>query len=346
MISNFQELKNNRQDRFDQLTKKLNQMSKGNFYNENEDDRFWKLTVDKTGNGYAVIRFLPEPQGEGEPFVQLYSHAFKGPGGWYIENSLTTRTKDRPEGSADPLSEYNSKRWAEGEKSEGRRFVSGDFTTKPPTPGSKRKNGYYSNIYVVEDQANPANNGKVFLFKYGPRIMDKIEEAQNPKFPDVEKFNPFDLYTGANFKLKARLVEGQRNYNSSEWDLVEGESGVKKPRGALSSNEDMLETIWKSEYSLQEIVAPSKFKTYNQLKERLNKVLALDRTGNYEVAEGQSDPWKSPEKEYDHSGENAQVSAPWEDEGRTAPLEAEKLPELAASETEDDLDYFRKLRDS
>jgi hypothetical protein len=352
MISTFQELKNNRQDRFDQLTKKLNAMSKANtFYNESSDDRFWKLDVDKAGNGYAVIRFLPEPKGEDSPVVKLFSHAFHKPGDrsvWYIENSLTTPTKEKPEGSADPLSEYNSKRWAEGEKSEGRRFVSGDPTTKPATPGSKRKLGYYSNIYVVEDQAHPENNGKVFLFKYGPRIMDKIEEARNPKFPDVEAFIPFDLYNGANFKLKARFVEGQRNYNSSEWDLVEGEGGVKKPRGPLSTDDELLEKIWNSEYSLQEIIAPNRFKSYNELKARLAKVLGLDGS-NYEVAVGEVDPWAATKAA--DVGELKDLlkeqRPPWEGDENKKVEEAEKLPEATPTEDfEENLNWFRKLADS
>ncbi len=346
MISNFQELKNNKQDRFDQLTKKLNQMSKTSFYNESSDERFWKLTVDKAGNGYAVIRFLPEPKNENDPVVRLFSHAFQGPGGWYIENSLTT-LDNKP----DPLAEYNSKRWAEGEKSAGRRFVSGDNTTKPATPGSKRKLGFYSNIYVVDDPANKENNGKVFLFKYGPRIMDKIEDARKPKFPDVEAFNPFDLYHGANFKLKARLVEGQRNYNSSEWDLVEGESGVKKPRGALSPDDELLEKIWHSEYSLKEIVAPERFKTYNELKARLTKVLGLDGSHyDVKVAEGEDDPWEASAKQTAAS-QGETIRPPWEDDTSTAEQIAadKRLPTEEAitsdENSEEDLDWFRKLAD-
>ena len=164
------------------------------------DERVWKLECDKSGNGYAVIRFLPAPNGEDLPFVKLYSHAFQGPGGWYIENSLTTL------GQKDPVSEYNTLLWNNGTDA-----------GKDAARKQKRKLTYYSNIYVVKDPANPANEGKVMLFKYGKKIFDKLTAAMQPEFEDEEAIDPFDFWQGANFKLKAKNVAGYRNYDSSEF---------------------------------------------------------------------------------------------------------------------------------
>ena len=167
------------------------------------DDRLWKLDVDKSGNGYAVIRFLPAPDGEDLPFVKLYSHAFKGSGGWYIENSLTTL------GQKDPVSEFNTQLWNNGTDA-----------GKDAARRQKRKLTYVSNIYVVKDPANPENEGKVFLYKYGKKIFDKLTAAMQPEFEDETAIDPFDFWQGANFKLKAKNVAGYRNYDSSELSLI------------------------------------------------------------------------------------------------------------------------------
>lgn len=209
------------------------------------DDRYWKLACDKSQNGYAVIRFLPAPDGEDMPFVKLYSHAFKGPSNqWYIENSLTTI------GQKDPVSEWNSELWNSGD--------SGQEQARR----QKRRLKYHSNIYVVKDPANPENEGKVFLFEYGKKIFDKIMSAMQPEFEDEEAINPFDFWEGAHFKLKAKSVAGYRNYDSSEFGRVE----------PLNDDDDVLEALWKKEYSLSELVAPDKFKTYDELKSRLDSV--------------------------------------------------------------------------
>ena len=210
------------------------------------DDRFWKLECDKSGNGYAVIRFLPAPDGEDLPFVKLYSHAFQGPGGWYIENSLTTM------GQKDPVSEYNTMLWNNGTDA-------GKETARK----QKRKLTYYSNIYVVKDPANPQNEGKVMLYKYGKKIFDKLTAAMQPEFEDEEAIDPFDFWQGANFKLKAKNVAGYRNYDSSEFAA----------QSALLDDDDAMEAIWKKQYSLSEIVAADQFKTYDELKTRLDSVL-------------------------------------------------------------------------
>ena len=236
-----------KQSKLGSLTAKLvKEVEKMNNNGTSGDDRLWKLDVDKSGNGYAVIRFLPAPDGEDLPFVKLYSHAFQGPGGWYIENSLTTL------GGKDPVSEYNTQLWNNGTDS-------GKETARK----QKRKLTYTSNIYVVKDPANPENEGKVFLFKYGKKIFDKLTAAMQPEFEDEEAIDPFDFWQGANFKLKAKNVAGYRNYDSSEF----------APQSPLLDDDDALEAIWKKEISLAEIVAPEQFKSYDDLKRRLNYVL-------------------------------------------------------------------------
>jgi len=230
------------------LTSELNKLNGGESKG-GADDRFWTATVDKAGNGYAVIRFLPSPPDEDVPFVRMFDHGFQGPGGWYIENSLTTI------GKQDPVSEYNSKLWNSGIE------ANKDIVRK-----QKRRLHFISNIQVISDPSNPANEGKVFLFKYGKKIFDKLKEAMEPQFADEEAVNPFDLWAGAPFKLKIRNLEGYRNYDKSEF-------GSPEP---LSSDDKELEKIWKSEHSLQEFLAPSNFKTYEELAARLAKVLAED----------------------------------------------------------------------
>jgi len=213
------------------------------------DERIWKPTMDKSGNGYAVIRFLPAPEGEDLPWVKLWNHAFQGPTGqWYIENSLTTMSKN------DPVSEYNSKLWN-----------SGIETDKEIARKQKRKLQYYSNIYVVSDSANKQNEGKVFLYRYGKKIFDKVMEAMQPAFEDETPVNPFDFWEGANFKLKLRKVDGYWNYDKSEFDA---------PSALLNGDDGDLEKIYGQQYSLSEFTAPSNFKSYDELKTRLDMVLS------------------------------------------------------------------------
>ena len=212
------------------------------------DERLWKANVDKAGNGYAVIRFLPAPKGEELPWVRVWNHAFQGPTGqWYIENSLTTLNQK------DPVSEYNSQLWNSGVESD-----------KEIARKQKRKLQYYSNIYVVQDSANPENEGKVFLYRYGKKIFDKLMEAMQPAFEDETPMNPFDLWEGANFKLKIRKVDGYWNYDKSEFDSVT----------PLKSTDEELEAIWNSEHSLADFTASSNFKSYDELKTRLDAVLS------------------------------------------------------------------------
>lgn len=273
----------------DKLTKAL-----ADSQNKKVDERFWQPEVDKAGNGYAVIRFLDSPEVDGDaglPFVQYFAHGFQGPGGWYIENSLTTLGKD------DPVSEWNSLLWNSGVEA-----------NKKQASAQKRKLNFVSNILVVTDAAHPEKEGKVFLFRYGKKIFDKIKEKLEPQFPDEPKVNPFNMWEGANFKLKIRNVEGYRNYDKSEFDAP----------SAVAKTDDEIEKIWKTEYSLKEFIDPSKFKTYDQLKARLDKVLGKAPEVNSSAATASLD----------------QVS-----EGGTA------TPEVTTTETDDDgsLDMFKKL---
>jgi hypothetical protein len=230
-----------------------------------QDNRFWYPNVDKVGNGYAVIRFLPAPGDEPVPFVRVWEHGFKGPTGqWYIEKSLTTI------GKPDPVSEINSKLWNMSEDD--------NSPTRKQARDQKRKLVYISNIYVIEDKANPENNGKVFLFKFGKKIFDKINEAMNPQFADEDALNPFDLWDGANFKLKIRNVEGYRNYDKSEFASP----------SPLFNDDEELEAVWKQEHSLQAFLSESNFKSYEELKKRLELVLDVKNTTKQNVTSSNS----------------------------------------------------------
>jgi len=274
----FAELK--KQSRLGNLTAKLvKEVEKMNKTSSMGDDRFWKIERDKSGNGYAVIRFLPSPQGEEDPYVQVWSHAFQGPGGWYIENSLTTL------GRKDPLGELNTQLWATGNKSD-----------QEVVRQRKRKLSYYSNIYVVKDPAHPENEGKVFLFKYGKKIFEKISSALKPEFEDESPTDAFDLWTGANFKLKVRMADGYPNYDKSEFETPSVLGGFE--------DED-LEELWKKCNSLKEFVSPENFKSYDQLKTRLDTVLGTKRTPvvksdeSFESEEVQSTPTSTSEDDED-----------------------------------------------
>ena len=212
------------------------------------DERLWKPELDKSGNGYAVIRFLPACQGEDLPWSKVWSHAFQGPTGqWYIENSLTTLNHK------DPVSEHNTKLWNTGLESD-----------KEIARKQKRKLQYFSNIYVVSDTKHPENEGKVFLFRFGKKIFDKITAAMSPEFEDEKAINPFDLWEGANFKLKIRKLDGFWNYDKSEFE----------DPSKLFEDDAQADKVWKSQYSLKEFSAPTNFKSYDELKTRLDAVLS------------------------------------------------------------------------
>tara|TARA_R110002072_G_scaffold145436_1_gene291830 strand:+ start:733 stop:1629 length:897 start_codon:yes stop_codon:yes gene_type:complete len=267
------------------------------------DERIWKPVMDKTGNGFAIIRFLPAPKDEELPWVKLWNHAFQGPTGqWYIENSLTTISQN------DPVSELNTKFWNSGVESD-----------KEIARKQKRKLQYYSNIYVVKDSANPENEGKVFLYRYGKKIFDKVMETMQPAFEDETPVNPFDFWEGANFKLKLRKVDGYWNYDKSEFETP----------SALAEDDAELEAIWGKQYSLSEFTAPSNFKSYDELQTRLNTVLSgTTKVGNVT---------------------DMQTGSAFDDSPSTTTVvdtKEEPAPTVSVSNTEDDDDtmsYFEKL---
>ena len=284
------------------LTAKLvQQVEKMNKGSNGADDRLWKPEVDKAGNGYAVIRFLPAPDGEDLPWSKLYTHAFQSTGGWYIENSLTTL------GQKDPVSEYNSQLWNSGVDSD-----------KEVARKQKRKLSYYSNVYVVKDPSNPSNEGKVFLFRYGKKIFDKITAAMQPEFEDETPINPFDFWAGANFKIKIKKVAGYWNYDSSEFAAPE----------PLLDDDDAMEAVWKQEHSLAEIVAPDQFKSYEDLKKRLDYVLGLT------VAPKRQDP-EVADEEF--------VATPSEER---AVIDTTPSSVNTDEDEEDALSYFAKLAEN
>jgi len=253
-MSSFANLKRSRND-LDKLTKAIEDSTSptSKEAGSKDDTRLWQPTVDKAGNGMAVIRFLPAPAVDGDdalPWVRRFDHGFQGPGGWYIENSLTTL------GQKDPVSEYNTTLWN-----------SGIEANKEIARKQKRRLHYIANILVVSDPSNPSNEGQIKLFKFGKKIFDKITEAMNPEFADETPINPFDMWEGANFKLKIRNVEGYRNYDKSEF---------ADKSALLDGDDEKLEALWKKEFSLKEFTEPSNFKSYEVLKAKLDKVLGFD----------------------------------------------------------------------
>jgi hypothetical protein len=262
----FANLKKSSGSNFAKLTQEIEKLSQPTSDAvRGADERLWKPELDKSGNSYAVIRFLPAPEGEDVPFAQVWSHAFKGPGGWYIENSLTTLKQK------DPVGELNRELWN-----------TGNDLDKEVARKQKRKLSYYSNIYVVSDPAHPENEGRVFLYKFGKKIFDKILEAMKPQFADEQAVDPFDLWQGADFKLKIRQVEGYWNYDKSEFASP----------SVLGNMKDLeLEIIWKKEYSLTEFTDKKNFKTYEELETRLAMVLSAPARPRYdaETSENEED---------------------------------------------------------
>ena len=303
----FADLK--KQSKLGSLTAKLaKEVEKMNNSGNNTDERQWKLECDKGGNGYAVIRFLPAPNGEDLPFAKVYSHAFQGTGGWLIDNCLTSLNQKCP------ICEYNSGLWNNGTDA-----------GKDAARKQKRKLTYIANIYVVKDPANPENEGGVFLYKFGKKIFDKITEAMQPEFEDEEAIDPFDFWQGANFKLKAKNVAGYRNYDSSEF---------ARP-SALLDDDDAMEAIWKKEHSLAEFLDPSQFKTYDELKKRLDYTLGLKGTPKFQDQE-------TVEEEENFRRENRGESTNF---GASPDFNAPDItPTTSTTEDDDDaMSYFARL---
>jgi|TARA_B110000240_G_C13480057_1_gene444890 hypothetical protein len=267
------------------------------------DERLWKPVLDKTGNGYAVIRFLPAVDGEDLPWAKVWNHAFQGPTGqWYIENSLTTL------GNNDPVSEMNSAYWNSGVESD-----------KEIARRQKRKLQYFSNIYVVSDPKNPENEGKVFLFRFGKKIFDKCMEAMQPAFEDETPVNPFHFWEGANFKLKIRKVDGYWNYDKSEFEAP----------SPLFDNDDAIEEVWKQQYALNEFTAPTNFKSYDELKTRLDMVLAGTTTVGNVTTLMEDEPIENT------------VSVNTVEE----PVPTSSTVTISSTDEDDTMDYFQKLAD-
>ena len=240
----------------DALTKELSGVSSNNNQKSYVDDRFWKPELDKTGNGYAVLRFLPAVKDEDLPWVKMWSHAFQGPGGWYIENSLTTMNQK------DPVSEENSRLWNSGIEAD-----------KEIARKRKRKLSYFANVLIVSDPKHPENEGQVKLFKFGKKIFDKITDKMQPQFEDEKPVNPFDFWEGADFKLKIRKVDGFWNYDKSEFDSTK----------EIADNDEAIEGIWTKQYPLKPFLEAANFKSYDELKSKLDKVLTGSRnTGTVE----------------------------------------------------------------
>lgn len=300
MSSSFSQLKQSSDSSLDTLSKELTKLNESTT-NNSQDERYWKLTVDKAQNGHAIIRFLPASTGESVPWVRMWSHGFQGPGGWYIENSLTTI------GQKDPVSEYNTQLWNSGIESD-----------KELARKQKRKLQYIANIFVVSDPANPDNEGKVFLFKFGKKIFDMVNDKMNPEFPGETSVNPFDLWSGCNFRLRARKVAGYRNYDKSEFSAAK----------ALSDDDAKLETIYNTLYSLAEIVSPTNFKSYEELKAKLNRVLGEEGMV-MTTAESMSLEESSPAPQF-----KAAVEQPITSSAPAAPAEAEE---------DDTMSYFARL---
>ena len=290
----------NKGSSLDKLKKAVEASSAGGNNKSSADDRFWQPEVDAAGNGYAVIRFLDTPAVDGEdglPWVQIWSHGFQGPGGWYIENSLTTL------GKTDPVSEYNTVLWN-----------SGIEANKEIARKQKRKLTYVANILVVSDPKRPQNEGKVFLYKFGKKIFDKVKEKLEPQFADETPLNPFDFWKGANFKVKIRNVEGYRNYDKSEFD---------SPAALFNGDDAQIEKTWKSAYSLKDFLKPENFKTYDELKAKLERVLGAGGTA------------AASAKRIDDEEESAPVI-------RSAPAKKAVTAENVTVE-DDDMAFFEKL---
>jgi len=269
------------------------------------DDRFWQPEVDKAGNGYAVIRFLAPPKGEELPWVRIWNHGFQGPAGkWYIENSLTTLNKP------DPVSEYNTELWN-----------SGSEANKEIARKQKRKLTYISNILIVKDPAHPENEGKVFLYKFGKKIFDKIKDIAEPQFEDEKPVNPFDFWEGANFKLKIRNVEGYRNYDKSEFESP----------SPLASDDDKIEKIWNQQHSLTQFLDEKYFKSYDELKRKLQMVLASNSPAVK----------RAEEIEIDEPMSNSASFSKSQNVTKSATKEIPKNVDL--DDDEESLSYFSKL---
>lgn len=297
-MSSFANLK--RDTSFDKLKKSIEQVTQPTEAGGKDDTRFWTPTVDKAGNGMAIVRFLPAPAVDGDdalPWVRVFKHGFQGPGGWLIDDCLTTIN------GKCPVCEHNSTLWNSGVEA-----------NKEIARKQKRKLTYIANVLVISDPNNPENEGQIKLFKFGKKIFDKLNEAMNPEFADETPLNPFDFWAGANFKLKMRNVEGYRNYDKSEFD---------SPSALFDGDDDKLEALWKKEFSLKEFTDPSKFNSYDQIKQRLDKVLGVGGVLQRTTAEESVSKYRESVEE--------------------SPALNRMVSVASNSSDDDDMDYFKSL---
>lgn len=306
-MSDFSSMKKSSGSSLSKLNDELTKLASPQSSKPQDDERMWRPEVDKAGNGYAVIRFLPAPAGEDVPFVRLFDHAFKGAGGWLIDGCLTSV------GEKCPVCEHNSVLWGTGTKE-----------NQETVRKQKRKLSFISNVYIVKDPSHPENEGKVLLYKFGKKIFDKLNAAMNPEFEDETPLNPFDLWAGANFKLKIRKVEGYQNYDKSEFE----------PASALLDNDDGLEALWKSEHPLTPFLERKNFKTYDEVKSRLNKVLSL---------EGSAPRSESRENSFGNDDAPVPRSAAPRAAPAAAPKAAPKADVPWDDTEEDDMAMFQRL---
>lgn len=272
--------------------------------NNNRDENLWKPTVDKAGNGYAVIRFLPS---ESEvPWVRYWDHGFKGPTGkWYIEKSLTSI------GQQDPLGELNSKLWNSGNEDD-----------REQVRKQKRRLHYVTNILVVSDPSAPENEGKVFMYQFGKKIFDKIQDLMQPQFPGETPVDPFDLWGGADFQLKIRNVEGYRNYDRSEF---------KAPSSLFDGDEVQLQATLNQLHDINTYVDPATFKSYDALQTKLFEVLGTTAPSTVQA-----------EVAMDHVAEPAPAPVASEPEVKVSAAAA-TAEEAGDDGDEDAFSYFQKL---
>jgi len=304
-MSTYAQFKKASTSNFDKLTSQLQKLNNNTQQNSRGDDRFWKPEVDKAGNGYAVIRFLPNKNPDDIPFVRIWDHGFQGPGGWYIENSLTTINQD------DPVSEYNSKLWNSGNEKDK------DIARK-----QKRRLSFYANILVLKDPAHPENEGKVFVYKFGKKIYDKINDLMNPQFQDEQPVNPFDIWNGADFKLKIRNFEGYRNYDKSEFD---------SPSTLFDGDDNQIESVvFENLHNVNEFVDPKNFKSYDELKVKLYRVLALDGGSHAPAITAEDD---EPVMDFTPSFKEREAPSMAETPSRSSSVD----------DDDDDLSFFKKL---
>jgi hypothetical protein len=309
----FEALKKNRSKSLEKLTSQLEKINtKG--YSDPNKGKFWTPTRDSAGNGFAIIRFLPPPENEDMPFVQIWDHGFQGPTGiWYIENSLTTI------GKPDPVAELNSKLWNASSDDES--------PERKQARKQKRRLKYIANIYVIKDSGKPENDGKVFLFAFGKKIWDKLNDLMNPSFEDEKPVNPFDFWDGANFRLKIRQFEGYANYDKSEFESP----------SPLFEDDSKLEQIYKQQHSLKELVDPKNFKTYEELQAKLHKVLGI--SGD---AGGRARAVSTAEEEMDEDLDLSSLA-----KEKSAPsMKSVAEPSMQDDEEDEDLKFFKNLAKS